>query len=225
MAAVSLGAHDPAPVAMPLGRWHNRTVLSAPVPDFSVKPTLTGQRVVLRPFALEQDAPALRQMLRDLESLRLTGSHSFAGIPGWDDAAEAKFLSWYSTRNEQSDRLDLAVIDKGSGQCVGEVVLNEWVEGNRSCSFRTAIGPAGRDRGLGTEAVRMIVGYGFEQLALHRIALEVYSINPRARHVYEKVGFVAEGVLRDALHWDDQWIDATVMSILAPEWYRCRRYP
>ena len=68
-------------------------------------------------------------MLRDPESLRLTGSHSFAGIPGWDDAAEAKFLSWYSTRNEQSDRLDLAVIDKGSGQCVGEVVLNEWVGG------------------------------------------------------------------------------------------------
>ena len=64
------------PVALPLGRWHNHTVLSAPVPDFSVKPTLTGQRVVLRPFALGQDAPALRQMLSDPETLRLTGSHA-----------------------------------------------------------------------------------------------------------------------------------------------------
>ena len=129
---------------MPLGRRHDHTVLSAPFPDFSVKPTLTGQWVVLRPFALEQDAPALRQTLRDPETLRLTGSHSFAEIPEWDDTAGAKFLSWYSTRNKQSDRLDLAVIDKGSGQCVGEVVLNEWAEGNRSCSFRTAIGPPGK---------------------------------------------------------------------------------
>ena len=142
-----------------------------------------------------------------------------------DDTAEAKFLSWYSTRNEQSDQLDLAVIDKASGQCVASVLNKNGLRQPQLRVSRTAIGPAGRGRGLGTEAVRMIVGYGFEQLALHRIALEVYSFNPRARHVYEKVGFVAEGVLRDALHWDDQWIDATVMSILAPEWYRCRYHP
>jgi RimJ/RimL family protein N-acetyltransferase len=71
----------------------------------------------------------------------------------------------------------------------------------------------------------LTVGYGFEQLALHRIALEVYAFNPRARHVYDKVGFVAEGVLRDELRWEDQWIDATAMSILAPEWNRHRGRP
>jgi hypothetical protein len=47
----------------------------------------------------------------------------------------------------------------------------------------------------------------------------------RARRVYDKVGFVAEGVLRDALRWGDEWIDATVMSILAPEWSRHRGHP
>ncbi len=83
----------------------------------------------------------------------------------------------------------------------------------------------GRDRGFGTESVRLIVGYGFEQLRLHRISLEVYAFNPRARHVYDKTGFVAEGVLRHALRWDDRWIDATVMSILAPEWSRHQGYP
>jgi RimJ/RimL family protein N-acetyltransferase len=71
----------------------------------------------------------------------------------------------------------------------------------------------------------MITGYGFEVLGLHRIDLEVYSFNPRARHVYEKVGFVAEGVLRDALRWDGHWVDATVMSVLAPEWFRHRGHP
>ncbi len=38
------------------------------------------------------------------------------------------------------------------------------------------------------------------------------------RGCQEKVGFFAEGVRRDALRDGDQWIDATLMSILAPEW-------
>jgi RimJ/RimL family protein N-acetyltransferase len=117
-----------------------------------------------------------------------------------------------------TDRLDLAVIDRASGRCVGEVVLNDWSEGNQSCGFRIWLGPDGQGRGLGTEATRLIVGYGFGHLGLHRISLEVYSFNPRARRAYESAGFRAEGVLRDALRYNDQWIDATVMSILAHEW-------
>lgn len=200
-------------------------MIDKPRQSFSTKPTLTGEKVVLRPFVMQIDAAALREMLQDPEALKLTGScHGPDDMPDWDDAAEAGFWKWYGTRNDQADRLDLAVVDKASGQCVGEVVLNDWNDGNQSCSFRTILGPRGRDRGLGTEATSMIVGYGFEKLGLHRIALEVYAFNPRARHVYETVGFVAEGILRDALRWDGEWIDATVMSILAPEWNPARRY-
>jgi RimJ/RimL family protein N-acetyltransferase len=79
-------------------------------------------------------------------------------------------------------------------------------------------GPGGQNRDLGTEATRLIVGHGFERLGLHRISLEVYAFNPRARRAYERVGFRPEGVLRESLRYGDQWIDATVMSILAPEW-------
>jgi RimJ/RimL family protein N-acetyltransferase len=107
---------------------------------------------------------------------------------------------------------------KASSDCVGEVVLNEWDANNRSCNFRTLVGAPGRDWGLDTEAVRMIVGYGFEQLGLHRLSLQVYAFNPRARHVYEKVGFITESVLREELRYRDQWIDAIMMSILAHEW-------
>jgi RimJ/RimL family protein N-acetyltransferase len=201
-------------------------VTDKPAPDFSVKPTLTGEKVLLRPFILDEDLPALREMLQDPDALKLTGSsHGSDELSPWDDNAEARVRDWYGSRNAQADRLDLAVVDKASGQCVGEVVLNDWDNGNSSCGFRTLLGPKGRDRGLGTKSVRMIVGYGFEQLGLHRIELEVYSFNPRARRVYEKVGFVAEGVLRDALRWEDGWVDATVMSILAPEWARHHGHP
>jgi len=103
-------------------------------------------------------------------------------------------------------------------ECVGEAVLNQWDPGNESCNFRIFIGPHGRDRGLGTEATRLLIGHGFERLGLHRISLEVYAFNPRARRAYEKVGFRVEGVLRESFRYNGEWIDATVMSILASEW-------
>ena len=188
-------------------------------PDFAVKPTLDGDKVVLRPFN-DGDLPAIRAALLDPEARILTGSvHDEAQAHAAEPADEEKLLlDWYSTRNDQPDRLDLAVVDKATGECVGEAVLNQWDPGNESCNFRILIGPKGRDRGLGTEATRLIVGYGFEHLGLHRISLEVYAFNPRARRAYEKVGFRSEGVLRESLRYNGEWIDATVMSILAPEW-------
>lgn len=199
---------------------HHRGVIDEQTVGFSVKPTLTGDKVVLRPF-VDADLDGIRAALRDPEVARLTGSTADE-----DEAEQEKILRrWYGTRNAQPDRLDLAVVDRAGGECVGEVVLNEWSAGNRSCNFRVLLGPSGRDRGLGTEAIRLFVGYGFERLGLHRIELEVFAFNPRARRVYEKVGFVAEGVLREVLRDGDGWVDATVMSILAPEWARHRGHP
>ena len=190
-------------------------------PDFAVKPTLDGDKVVLRPFN-DGDLPDIRAALLDPEARILTGSvhdEAQAHAPESESADEEKLLiDWYSTRNDQPDRLDLAVVDKATGKCVGEAVLHQWDPGNESCNFRILIGPKGRDRGLGTEATRLIVGYGFEHLGLHRISLEVYAFNPRARHVYEKAGFVHEGTKRQALRWDGEWVDAHLMAILASDW-------
>ncbi len=201
--------------------WHNPLVTQTP--DFSVKPTITGEKVVFRPFTAD-DLPGMLQVLTDPEALKLTGTVHDDGEPA--SLGEAKrFRDWYASRNDQPDRLDLAVIDRAHGGCAGEAVLNEWEPGNHSCSFRIALGPAGRGRGLGTEATRLIVGYGFERLGMHRISLEVYSFNPRARRVYEKAGFRAEGVLRESLRYGGDWIDATVMSILGSEWAEHHGHP
>ena len=177
--------------------------------DFSVKPTLRGALAVLRPFG-SGDADVLLASLDDPEGARLTGTHR--------TFTEREVREFYATRNEQTDRLDLAVEEIATGDCVGEAVLNAWDPDNRSCNFRILLTAAGRNRGLGTEATRLIVGYGFECLGLHRISLEVYAFNPRAQRAYEKVGFVVEGRLREALWWQGTWVDAVVMSILQPEW-------
>lgn len=130
---------------------------------FSVKPTLTGELVILRPFG-NADLSTLRAALTDPEVLRFTGS------AGGADFDEQRFQRWYATRNDQPDRLDLAVVDRATGGCVGEVVLNGYDKANASCTFRTLLVAAGRDRGLGTEAVRLIVDHAFERLGLHRIS-------------------------------------------------------
>ena len=148
----------------------------------------------------------MRAVMLDPEGRILTGSvhdEAQARAPLTPEQEELA-RDWLLSRNVQGDRLDLAVTDKETGECVGEAVLNQWDPGNESCNFRIFLGPQGRDRGFGTEATRLIVGYGFEQLGLHRIALEVYAFNPRARRTYEKVGFEAEGVLRQSLRYDGQ---------------------
>lgn len=124
----------------------------------------------------------------------------------------------YRSRNDQADRLDLAVVDRASGVLVGEVVLNDWQEENQCCNYRILIGSVGQNRGLGTEATRLILNYGFETLGLHRISLSVFSFNPRAQRAYEKAGFRQEGVLRSSFCFDGVWHDELLYSILADEW-------
>ncbi|SCL20205.1 GNAT family N-acetyltransferase [Micromonospora inyonensis] len=99
---------------------HTDPVAAAPgrVPGFADKPTLTGERVLLRPF-VDDDLPALYAALADPEVIRLTGS---IGV----SHDEEQLRQWYGTSNAQTDRLDLAVVDRATGACVGEVVLNQW---------------------------------------------------------------------------------------------------
>ena len=93
---------------------------------------------------------------------------------------------------------------------------------NRSCSFRIAlVGPRAFGRGYGTEATRLVLDHAFGTAGLHRVELEVYATNPRARHVYERAGFVHEGTKRGALKWDGEWVDAHILAILATD----RRVP
>lgn len=183
---------------------------------FAEKPTLTGELVILRPFG-DADVEGMAGAIADPDVGRLTGSfHSSTELEAEPDLDLLR--GWYSTRNDQPDRLDLAIVDRAAGECVGEVVLNEWEEENASCNFRILIGPGGRDRGLGTESTRLILRHAFDALRLHRVSLEVYAFNPRAQRAYEKAGFVTEGVRRDALRFDDEWVDAILMSVLAQAW-------
>ncbi|MEW1982027.1 GNAT family protein [Citricoccus sp. NPDC079358] len=207
-----------------------------PAPDFSRKQAQAGELVRLIP-ARREHAAVLHPLLADAEVSRLTGTmHSSTGPahpgsahpgpegggaladPGgqvpWsvDELAEI-----YARWSRAEDRIVWVIEEVATGRIVGESVLNDLDEDNLSCGFRIWISGA-RDRGLGSEAVELILRHAFEDQGLHRVSLEGYAFNPRARHVYEKAGFRLEGTLREALLFDGGWVDAHVMGILAEQW-------
>ena len=180
---------------------------------FACKPILTGQLVVLRPVCAE-DAPGLVELLHDPEGRKMTGTHGQVR-PG----VEGRARSWYSSRGEQEDQLYLAITERATGQFVGEVVLDDLDTDNRSCSFRIAlVGPRVYGRGFGSEATLLMVAHAFEATGVNRIELEVHDFNPRARHVYDRAGFIYEGTKRQALLWQGRWVDTHVMAALASDW-------
>ena len=172
-------------------------------------PTLPGPVVDLRPITPD-DAMAMFLSLNDEESNRLTGSHSTFTFEEIEEHC-ARIAA-------AEDRHDFAITRPGDPTYLGEVVLMDIDAVNRSAVFRIALAHESLfGQGLGTAATQRIVDFGFDDLGLHRIELEVYAFNERARHVYEALGFSVEGVKRDALWQDDEFHDAIVMSILASD--------
>ncbi|OZU87515.1 GNAT family N-acetyltransferase [Virgibacillus indicus] len=179
------------------------------MPDLSNKPRLEGQKVVLRPFKVE-DFPSIEECLTDPEVIKLTGSDS--------EFDRDLVIQWYKTRNEQPDRLDLAIVDRFQDILVGEAVINLYDEKNNSMNFRILIGPRGRDRGLGSEATRLIIDFVFKSTMIHQLTLSVFDFNPRARHVYEKVGFVIDSIDEKDLEFEGEWIDSINMILTRESW-------
>jgi RimJ/RimL family protein N-acetyltransferase len=109
----------------------------------------------------------------------------------------AKENSWTSIGNLGFSRIDWRVRSAEFGICIGE--KSYW------------------NQGYGSEAVHLLLEYGFKTLNLNRIFLRVFATNPRAIRSYEKVGFILEGNLRQAYFDDGKYIDVLIMSVLNSE--------
>ncbi|MDQ0170487.1 RimJ/RimL family protein N-acetyltransferase/ADP-ribose pyrophosphatase YjhB (NUDIX family) [Paenibacillus tundrae] len=100
----------------------------------------------------------------------------------------------------------------------------EW--NNRSARLAIAIGDEkDRGKGYGSDALALIMRYGFHELNLNRIALEVIEYNETAMQAYLKAGFQVEGRQRSAVLRDGRHYDLISMSILAEEWSKQTELP
>lgn len=102
---------------------------------------------------------------------------------------------------------------------IGEGGLFDAFEPHRNAWL--AIGIGERElwgKGYGTDAVHILLRFGFEELNLHRINLGTFGYNTRALRAYEKIGFAHEGARRGALRRDNKRWDDYFMGILKSEW-------
>jgi RimJ/RimL family protein N-acetyltransferase len=173
-------------------------------------PFLIGTHIYLRPLELA-DAPAITPWFNDPEVNRNLLRYQPLSVHG-----EEEFL-----RKVTASETDvvLGVVAKEGDRLVGVTGLMNLDLRCRNAQFGINIGDKGAwGRGFGTEATRLVVRHAFETLNLHRVCLQVYEYNARGLHVYEKVGFRREGVLRQHTYRDGRYWDVITMAVLRAEW-------
>jgi diamine N-acetyltransferase len=107
-----------------------------------------------------------------------------------------------------------------AGELQAYVILRGLSEDNRAIEVKRIV-VAAPERGLGRKILTEVIRMAFEELGAHRLFLDVYEDNARARHLYEALGFVYEGAMREAAQRDGAWFDLHLMSMLESE-YRSR---
>ena len=126
------------------------------------------------------------------------------------------FLSEYD-KSETGYRFGIRL--HHSDDLIGVIELDDILWPSRVAWLAIGIGDAAhRGQGYGSEALGVMLRFAFHELNLHRIQLTVFSYNLRAIRLYERLGFVREGVLREYLHRDGQRFDIYLYALLAREW-------
>jgi RimJ/RimL family protein N-acetyltransferase len=180
-----------------------------------MKDLYRGALVRLASESPEALAQAFAKWGRDSEFHRLADSDP---AQLWSEKKIKERIEKNSEKNlQQAFRFSIRAL--AEDKFIGVVSL--WVRSWTDSEAWLGILVGERDywsKGYGTDAMRLIVQYGFLELNLRRISLGLHAYNERALKSYEKVGFKLEGRmrgegLRDGVRYDSLW-----MGILREEW-------
>ena len=111
----------------------------------------------------------------------------------------------------------LAIIENSSNLHIGNIELCDIDLVHRKCEFKILIDKSCQGRGYGEEASRLILRHAFKTLNLHRVYLGVHEDNEKAINLYKKLGFIQEGILRDAFLRNGVWKNSIIMGMLSTE--------
>ena len=170
---------------------------------------LEGELVRLRPMQ-PGDLPKFVEWLADPEVRRWLAN--VQQPPTMQDE-----MDWYESTRENPDNV-LWSIETLDGQLVGTIELRV-TQASRRAELGIAIQDKAQwNKGYGTDAVKLAVEYGFDDLELNRVELTTDAENARGRRCYEKCGFVQEGLLRQHRFVEGRFGDTRMMSVLREEW-------
>ncbi|MFX1589162.1 MAG: GNAT family N-acetyltransferase [Promethearchaeota archaeon] len=129
---------------------------------------------------------------------------------------------WFNDlKNRESDVYFSIVIENkdGSEKLIGNCAIRGINNKDRVGNFGIVIGEKEfQGKGYGTEAMKLLVDYGFNTLNLNRAELSTFTFNIRAHKSYLKVGFIEEGRKRQAVFKNGEYYDEIMFSILRSEW-------
>jgi RimJ/RimL family protein N-acetyltransferase len=177
---------------------------------------IRGTLVNLR--AREQaDAENVARWASDEELQRLMGDRyqqSRAATEEFLRSYVAKPLSFHDPR---------FAIETKDGRHIGALRLFRMSAEDRRARLAILIGePENQSRGYGSDALRTLMRFVFDEMNLNRLDLDVFAFNQRAIAAYRKLGFVEEGRRRGAQYALGVQNDVIVMSVLRDEWLQAR---
>jgi RimJ/RimL family protein N-acetyltransferase len=133
--------------------------------------------------------------------------------------SELQHQAWFESIQAKDDTVIFGIRLVKTNKLIGSCQLHKINYIHRSAELQIRLGNSSKwGEGYGTEAVRLLLDFAFKDLNLKRVHLHVFGTNTRAIRVYEKVGFVREGLLRKAVHIDGSHVDVVVMGILREEY-------
>ena len=173
---------------------------------------LIGDRIYLSPKgASEDEIQKFTEWMNDFEVTDYTGrSGQIVTLIG-----EKEYLE--NSARESKNR-NFNIIELNENKLIGTLGLEHinWIE--RSAVLGIFIGDKDfRSNGYGTEAINLLLEYGFKYLNLHSIRLSLLSINERAHKCYLKCGFKDTGYSREEIFLNGKYYDKLYMDILENE--------
>jgi len=176
---------------------------------------ITGHRIYLRGLT-RTDLPALLTWTSDREVTHYLYRGTF---PAHLEALERAYEMMVNSSVEE----EVAVCSRKEEVLIGIGGLHGINPIARSAELRILIGEKRWwNQGCGTEVTQLLLAWAFEVLNLHKVWLGVNAAQSNAVRVYEKVGFVREGILRDEVWRNGRYYDAVRMSLLATEYHAQR---
>jgi RimJ/RimL family protein N-acetyltransferase len=169
-----------------------------------------GQRIDFRPLEVD-DEPLLRRWIND--------PRIWSTLNQRPPVNACREREWLENQGKSPTDYVFGIVLRKTGQLIGSCGLHGINVRSHCASLGIMIGESElQNCGHGSEAMRLLLRFAFEELNLNRVELCVFDHNPRAIHVYEKCGFVLEGRHRQALWRHGQYHDILRYAVLRSEW-------
>ena len=171
--------------------------------------TLVGDNIYFSPISLD-DIEEYTEMINDIKVSVGLGSVSYTNITDFE--SEKEFL----TSIKKGKMFAVRLLE--NDELLGNIGFNSLDMVNRNGALGVLIGnPKYQRKGYGTEALKLILDYGFSFLNLRNISLNVFEYNKPAYNLYKKIGFKEVGRLRKAVEIMGKTYDVIIMDMLKEE--------